>query len=378
MKNFPSIVRLFIISFCIVNCSAVLADDPVRVGWLGPMTGSIAKYGAYQAATIAEEDINREGGINGRPFKLIFEDGKGSGASAVSAVQKLLAVDKVQFIVGGHCTPESLPISSIVQQSGAVMLAAITSSPKLTSAGDNIFRITAVSTTGVDLLTKYIFSKSKAGTFGVVYEETDYALPLAMQFKNNLEAARGKIALYEGYLPGESDFRSLLTKIKSSHLDGLYLAVQSPDTAILIMQQMQQLGVSIPVFGNEIAGNALHAYKGDSKLFEGLTFPEPEFDPDNLQVKHLRASFKEKFNLDDLPFGFWTAEAYDAVRVMADAIKRCGNDVQAVKKCFYSIKNYQGASGSITIDSNGDGIRNYSVKKVQSGSIIKLLSSEPS
>ena len=108
-----------------LSCSLSLAQskavEPVTIGWIGSMTGPQQKWAAYEAAQIALEEINRQGGINGRPLRIIWEDGKGSGTAAAAAAQKLINVDHVKYILGGHCTPESLAIAPIAERAGVVM-----------------------------------------------------------------------------------------------------------------------------------------------------------------------------------------------------------------------------------------------------------------
>lgn len=347
-------------------------EAPIRIGWIGAMTGPVAKYGAYQAALLAQDDINAAGGINGHPLELVFEDGKCDPKTAVNAAMKLLNVDKVHFIVGGHCTPESLPISSLVERNKALMLAAITSSPKLSTAGDNVFRVTAVSTKGVDLQVPYAAEQMKLKRFAVVSEETDYARPLAEHFQEIFPKTGGEIVASESYSPGESDFRAILTKIKSKSPDGVYLGVQAPDRAILILQQMKDLGMHAAIFGNEITGNAFQSASDKKDLFEGVIFPEPQIDWNAAATHDFVERFKKRFNVESLPFGFWSAEAYDAVRLLAKMLGECGNDVEKVKHCLYQVKNYPGISGSIGIDTNGDGIRTYLLKTVRKGEISPL------
>lgn len=346
--------------------------SPVRVGWLGAMTGPVAKYGAYQAALLAMDDINAEGGINGRPLELIFEDGKCDSKTAVNAAMKLINVDKVHFINGGHCTPESLPISSLAERNKTVMLAAITSSPRLSNAGEYVFRVTAVSTKGVDLQVPYAAEKLSLRRFAILSEETDYARPLAEHFQEIFPKTGGTIVAAESYAPGDTDFRAILAKIKSKAPDGIYLGVQAPDRAILILQQMKDLGMRIAVFGNEITGNAFQAAAEKKELFEGTIFPEPQIDWNAPRTHDFVERFKKRFEVDSLPFGFWSAEAYDSVRLMAKVIADCGDDVEKVRQCLYQVKDYPGISGSIGIDAHGDGIRTYLLKTVRDGEIVPL------
>ena len=299
-------------------------------------------------------------------MELIFEDGRGDGRASVNAALKLINEDKVQFLIGGHCSPESIPIAPIAARSGILMLAAITSSPKLTGAGDTIFRVTAVSTVGVDLQTQYAKQQGHR-KFAIIYEETDYAQPLAERFRANLTRDAGEVLLYDSYLKDEHDFRSLITRIKAQRPEAIYLGVQSPDSATNFLRQLRELGVQSIVYGNELTGNAVGMAGAKVELFEGMIFPEPALDINSRAPHDFIERFKARFGGE--PFGFWSAEAYDAVRLLASVMNRCGTTVEQVKRCLYETKNYEGASGTIGIDSNGDGIRHYQLKIVRGGVI---------
>jgi len=340
--------------------------DPIKVGWIGAMSGAAAKYRAQEAALLAQDDVNAAGGILGRPLELIFEDGKGDSRSAVNAAMKLINESKVNFVVGGHCSPESIPIAPIASRAGVLMLAAITSSPKLTDAGDTIFRVTAVSTVGVDLQTDYA-QKHRHKRFAIIYEETDYAIPLAERFRDNLKRDGGEVTLYDSFLRDEHDFRSLVTRLKAQNVDAIYLGVQSPDSAVIFLQQLKELGVKAVVYGNELTGNAVSTAGAKIDLFDGMVFPEPILDLSRGMPREFVERFKARFGGE--PFGFWSAEAYDAVRLLASIMSRCGTEIEQVKRCLYDTKDYEGASGTIGFDKNGDGVRHYQLKVVSGGVI---------
>ncbi len=351
----------------LIEHKIILAEESINVGWIGPMSGATAKYGAFQAATLAEEDINRAGGINGKKIKLIFEDGKGGGLSAVMAAQKLVNIDKVKYILGGHSSPESLAIAPILEKAHVIMLAAITSSPSLTKAGDYIFRATAVSTIVAELLAPYAIEKLGLKRIAILYEETDYARPQAERFAELLSEHNAPAIDIQSYNPSETDFRTILSKFKIKKIDGLYVGVQSPDRALLILQQIKVLGLKAQLFGNEITGNSVSAYLDSRDLFEGLIYAEPPFNQDSNNTSAFINRFKKRFNTDSLPFGFWTAEAYDTVNLLAQVISECGDNVDKVKDCLYKIKDYDGVSAPISIDENGDGVRKYVIKQIRNG-----------
>jgi len=365
--TFKKLLTLFFLVI-VINFQS-FADDKstIEVGWVGSLTGPTAKYGAFQAAEIAEEEINARGGVLGKKFKLIFEDTHSSGREAVSSTLKLININKVKYILGGHSSPESIPIAPIVERNKVIMIAAMTSSPKLTDAGDYIFRVTAISLPVGELVAKHATQELKAKTIAIVYAETDYAEPVANHLKKEFTRLGGKVIRFDGYHTGETDFRPLLTRIKAKSPDAIYLGSQAQDSAELFLKQLKELNIKVQVYGNEITGNALFVSNRGKDLFEGLIFGEPFFDPNRKEAKDFIKKFKKKFSVKNLPLGILTAEAYDSVMILADAINRCGDNVEAVKKCLYQTKNFPGASGVINIDHNGDSIRNFSLKRITDG-----------
>ena len=348
-------------------------QSPIVVGWIGAMTGPVSKYAAFQSATLAMEDINRAGGIRGRELQLSFQDGKCTAKDAIDSANSLLEREKVNVVIGGHCSTESLAIAPLIERKGAIMMAASSSSPKLTGAGDHVFRVTAPFTIGIDLMVPYLIQERKFRKMAVLYEETEYAEGIAEYLRKEFSAKGGSVPIFLSYKLGESDFLSLVTKIKSANVDGLYLSVQSPDSALLALTKVAQLGLHLPLFGNEITGNSFQSANPENRaLFESLIFAEPFLPPNYQPAEEFTQSYKKRFKVDRLPNGFWSMEYYDAVRVVAAAMERCGFEVEAVKKCLYETKDFQGVSGHLGFDSNGDGIRQYRLKQIRGGIVEAL------
>lgn len=333
------------------------------------MTGPQQKWAAYEAAQMAYEEVNAAGGIKGRPLEIIWEDGKGSGTAAAAAAQKLISVDKVQYILGGHCTPESLPIAPIAERAGVVMLASITSNPYLTNAGDYIFRLTAVSTVGPEKVFQHA-SALGLKKYAVLYEESDYPRPQAEKFRDLVEQANLTLDVFDGMLSNETDFRSRISALRKRQPDGLYLASLAPDFAILLLRQLREMHLSTQLFGNENMGYAVRSAAANEKsLFEGLVFAASRCDEQAPKSKAFFDKFAQRYAGKAAPYGCYTAEPYDAVKLLAETISRCGDSPDAVKKCLYATTNYEGASGTFSFDSNGDVIRDYDLLQIRQGSI---------
>lgn len=362
------IVLLVLSAFFVLSPKKQESSEYV-IGYISSMTGPVAKYGAYEAGKLAMEHINENGGINGKPLRIIFEDGKCNGVEAVNAMNKLINIDKVDIVLGGHCSPESVAIASVAEKNKVIMLASISSSPALSNAGKYVFRTTPVSTTQSGLLADFVSKELKLKKFAVIYEITDYAKPIAESFKDSFVKNGGEVSLYEGYPAGTTDFRTILTKVKNSGVDGILISPQSPEASLNIMKQIKELGIKNMIFGNDAAANQVNIDSHPS-LYEGLIVATPAFDVvNNPKTKAFVEEYNKRFNTKALPYGVWTAESYDAVKIIAEGLSKYGDDVEKIRTYLSRLSNYSGVSGTITINEHGDGVRDYILRIVKDGKI---------
>ncbi|MBL8031327.1 MAG: ABC transporter substrate-binding protein, partial [Candidatus Doudnabacteria bacterium] len=120
----------------------VESSGPIKVGVILPLTGDAAAYGEpmRNALTLAADDVNKNGGVGGKDIVLIYEDGKCSGKDAASAASKLVSIDKVQVIIGGFCSSESLAALPVVETAKVALFSGGSSSPDLTGKSRFFFR----------------------------------------------------------------------------------------------------------------------------------------------------------------------------------------------------------------------------------------------
>ncbi len=359
------------VALCESEANEPLARAPIKIGWIGSMTGPLAKWGAYQAALLAQDEVNARGGVKGRQLEIVFEDAHADGKAAVSAFEKLTALDRVSFVLGGHCTPESLAIAPLAERKKILTIASITSTPKLTNAGDYIFRVTPVSIQLADVLAPYAYKVARVRKLAILYENTDYVQPPAERLSDLFKAEGGSVTSIDSFNREETDFRSILLRISAKRPDALYFGVQSPDTALVLARQFRQLGLSQKLFSNEqVAGAVLSAsepHAGD--ILNGVVFAEPVCDLSSPATSDFAKRYNERFHTGKLPFGCYTAEPYDAVKILTQALAECDENVECVKQAFYRTKNYSGASGVVTFDKNGDVSKTYVLKKITDGEV---------
>jgi branched-chain amino acid transport system substrate-binding protein len=346
-------------------------SNTVKVGWISDLSGSTSKWQAYEAASLAVDDINSAGGINGKKLELIVEDGKCDAKTAVDAVNKLIYVDKMKIILGGHCSAESVAIAPIAEKNKVIMLASITSNPYLTTMGDYVFRTTSVSTAQAPVMSEYAYKNLTLRKMAIITAQADYPRPIAQKMKEEFTKLGGKVVLYEEFDTKTTDFRDILTKIKNSQADSVFLSVAAPDSSLNFMKQAKEIGLNVTYLGNEGAGTPAIVEKNPD-LYEGFIMAYPDFDLNDPKTKDMVDRFRQRYN-SSLGYGIWTAETYDTVFITRDMIVKCGEvDTDCMKNFLYGIKDYHGVSGNITIDSNGDGVRVYTLKVVKNGNPVRI------
>ncbi len=190
-------------------------------------------------------------------------------------------------------------------------------------------------------------------------------------FQKAYEALGGKVVISETFVEAERDIKTTLTKLSQDEVDALVMFVQSSPTAAQILKQIRELGIKLPIFGNEIfAGDAV--VKTMPELAEGLVFAIPKLDIDHPRTKNLLEKYRIQYPNENPPNILYVATAYDAVYLAKEAIEHCDTDATCMKKYFYSLKDWEGAAGKLTFDQNGDPVYEYEIKTIRNGVIVEF------
>ena len=365
MKKEVRILALLLL----LTARGVIAEESIRIGWISPLTGPAAKYRVHESALIAVDEFNARGGINGQKVELIMEDAKCDGPAAALAAQKLISIDKVEIILGGHCSTETLAVAPIAQRSGVLLLASTSSSPAISNSGSFVFRSSPNSRSASKLLSKHLLNERKFKTLALLYDARAYPLAGAEELKKFFTKQGGKVIKDVSFMPGEQDFRSILSSITRLNPDALYIATQDQDSAFNLVRQIRELKITIPIYGNENVGNSVLTFPEEKSIFNGITFVEAAFNRNSKKVKKFAEKYTKRFGGHDLPYGFWTAESYDAVNLLLNTMKKCGTKATNVQRCFVEDKSIEGIAGTFHFDANGDAVRNYSLKQVINGHV---------
>lgn len=334
------------------NDSAVEDMSPVKIGWIGPLTGEAAIYGevAKKINEMAVEKINVDGGINGRSLEVVYEDGKCNGKDATNAMQKLVAVDKVQIVIGGFCSGESISATSIANQNQVVMLSPGSSSPELTRVGGDYFFRNFPSDA-----TQAVRLAEEAGKRGwknvaILQEQTDYAQALSEAFEKAFQE-KGGLVNVERFTTGNTDFKTSLTKLRVAEPDALFLSVQTVKPVEIIMRQLKELDWSPAIFSGNVMFEQAFVDKFKDQIENSFY---ATFDVSKSDIyKQFKSDFKEKHD-EEVPYETYAQTEYDAAFLVADALRSAGNDGKRLRDWFDTVENWEGVSGIINFDENGD------------------------
>ncbi len=346
--------------------SKVELSGPVKVGVILPLTGDAAAYGEpmRNALTLAVEDVNKGGGVDGKDITLIYEDGKCSGKDAASAASKLVNVDKVQVIIGGFCSSESLAALPVVETAKVALFSGGSSSPDLTGKSRFFFRDYPSDASQGKVLAELAWKRGiKKVAF--IQEQLDYPLGIYKAFSVRFQELGGAL-VKEEFPSNATDFRSSLTKLRSQNPDALFIDTQTGAGAERILKQLADLQWKPQLFLTDATAADAKTMETNKVQVEGAFAAEFGTDPTSPQFMHLADSYKAKYGAE-MPYASYTQTEYDAVLIVRDAIKAVGYDGTKIAEWARTLKDWPGASGKVTIGADGDRAGGHIPKVVRNG-----------
>jgi branched-chain amino acid transport system substrate-binding protein len=350
-----SLALLVILGFSTTAVQA--AEPPIKIGWVGPLSGVIASYGLdnKRGVEFAVEQINAKGGVNGRKIEVIYVDTKFDPAFAVQTVQRMAQQDKVIAIIGDIASSVSVALVPVTARLGLPQVASLAGTPKITEMGSKyIFRPYPSLAHTYSALAYYATNKLKYKRFATIAYNDEGGLAGIDVFTKALkETGKGEIVAAEVVPVDMKDFKAILGKLRDAKPEALVMAAAAPVSG-LISKQAREMGWNVQLLGHggfqavqeyrNIAGPA-----GDGMILlttyaPGLyTYPEAKKFVSDWQAAHN----------GELPRDL-EAHGYDQVNILAWALANTKYDRAAVRDQLSKLKDWKGAAGTYTFLSNGD------------------------
>jgi branched-chain amino acid transport system substrate-binding protein len=310
------------------------------------------------------EEINKEGGVLGKPIKLVLDDDRSMPGESATIVRKQIANDKVVAILGEFASSRSLEGGPICQENKIPMVSPGSTNPKVTEIGNYIFRTCFMDSFQGTVMARFALSKGYKKAAILTDEKQDYSKGLAQYFREVFTQNGGQIVKEQSYSGGDKDFRAQLTSIKSTKPDVIFVPGYYNEVA-LIARQARQFGVKAPFMGGDgWEGDALLKVAGNS--LDGCFF-STHFSADNQDpaVQAFINNYKAKFGM--VP-DCQAALGYDTVRILAEAIKRAGStDAAALRDAIAATKDFQGVTGKISLDAHRNASKPAVVQTIGGG-----------
>lgn len=336
--------------------AAFAENTAIKIAVAAPMSGPFAEMGEQirRGASMAIDDINAHGGIDGRKIEIDVADDKGDGKTA-QAVAKNLAKSGVKFVVGHFNSGASIAASEVYAKTGVFMISPASTNPFFTERGAKAKQLwNTHRTSGRDdvqgtMLGRYIADKFPGKNVAVLDDGTPYGQGLSSKAKEALRSAGKPAALSASIKFGQKDFSKLVARLKDKQVSLIFFGGLDKDMGNLI-QQSDKAGLKLQF----VAGDGIYTYDFPQiagAAAEGTLMAFSREDRSNPDAQAVVSRFRAQ--------GFepeaYTLKAYAAVQVIAKGMEFAGSsEPKAVADAVRTGRPIPTVLGLLSFDSIGD------------------------
>jgi len=370
------------IATALLSCSALLfagsalAADTIKIGYNIPMTGDIPKVGESSklSAEMLKADINGAGGleVGGKKYMLefIYEDNESKAESAVTTALKLIEKDSILAMIGPNSSKQAVPAGQVADDNSTVMVTPWSTNPDTTKDRPWVFRAAFLDPFQGPVAVNFAVKTFGAKTAAVLYDlSNDYSKGLAEIFRDVFEEklGEGSVVAFESHGTKDQDFSAQLTKIISAKPDFIFVPDNYNQVA-LIVPQSRKLGYTGQFMGSDAWGSSeLMTLCGDD--CKGLYFST------HYAAAGATGATKEFIDRYTKEYGYTpddvAALTWDATKIVLQAIQNTGGltgklrrDRKAIRDAMAEIPSFDGITGSMKFDEQGDPVKCAVVVKI--------------
>lgn len=343
------------------------SGDKVRIGVFMSTTGTTANFGisSVNGIKLATDEVNAAGGINGKQVELLVQDDRSDASEAATIVTKFVTQDQVNAVIGEVASSRSIAAAPIAQNAKIPMLTPSSTNPEVTKKGNFIFRSCFIDPYQGAAIAQFAAKTLGAKTAAIMVDrKNDYSTGLEKVIDQTFTKLGGKIVATQSYQEGDQDFNAQLTSLKGSNPEVIFVPGYYNDVG-LIAKQARDKGITVPLIGGD-GWDSEQLYKIGGKALNGSYFTNhySPYDTDPKVVKFVN-DYKAKYG--STPDAL-AATAYDAARIMFDAIKRSkslsGPDI---RDSLAATKDFPGVTGTVTFNENRDAVKPIVMIEIKDG-----------
>lgn len=358
----------------LAGCSGAGESKVIKIGAVYELTGGTATFGnsALNGAKLAVKEMNAKGGVLGKQVELAVADNKGEPSEATNAMTKVVTQDKVVAVTGFTTSSNAIAASTVAESNGIPFITAAATNPKVTvdeKSGEvkkNIFRVCFIDPFQGTVGANFVLNSLKAKKAVILIDNSsDYSKGLAQFFKDAFTKGGGEIVGEEAYLQKDQDFKTILTKIKSSNPDVIYVPGYYEEVGKIIKQARELEIKAAFVGGDGWDSPKLLEIAGAPALNNTYFTNHYSVEDTSPASKAFVDAYKKEYN--EIPDAM-AVLGYDAANVMMDAIKRANSEDPAkIRDALAATKDFAAVTGKITLNDKHDAVKGAVIIEFKDG-----------
>lgn len=349
--------KLFLTIGCLVSLiiasNVEAAAPPIKIGGLFAVTGPASFLGEPErnTAEMVVNDLNKKGGIKGRPLQLIAYDTQGDATKAVQAATRLIKEDKVVAIIGPSTTGDTMAVIPLVEKARIPLISCAAGIKITDPVKPWVYKTAQNDSLAVARIYEYLV-RHKMKRVAILTVSDSFGSSGREQLKLHAPRYHIEIVSDDTYGPKDTDMTPQLTKIRNSNAEALICWGTNPGPAI-VARNAKQLGVKLPIFmSHGVSSKKFIELAGDAS--EGIILPSgrvlvadllPKSDKQKKALLAYVNSYKNNFKREGDHFG---GHSWDAMMLLKTAIERGGENPAAIRAQLEKIRNFPGIGGVFT------------------------------
>lgn len=368
----------FVLAGCGGNSANNSADsDVIKVGVYEPLTGTNAAGGemTVEGIKLANKMYPE---VLGKKVELKIMDNKSEKQEAANAVSRLVD-EGVHVIIGSYGSSLSMAGGPVAKDAGVPVIGCSPTNPAVTLGNEYYFRVCFIDPFQGTVMAKYAVEELGAKTAAIIQDvQQDYSVGLNNYFEKAFKELTGDENAIVGkvnYNTGDKDFSAQLTEVKSKNPDVIFAPGNFAESGILV-EKAREMGITAPILGGDTweAPEFLNRVGNLKDIYFSTHFTAEQ------PVTDVSSEFMNKFKEEypDKDLNAFAALGFDAYLIALDAIERAGStDREAIREALSETADFEGSTGIISLDANGDATKTAIIKKVEDGKFVYVTKVDP-
>ncbi len=333
-----------------LSAGMVFAAEPIKVGALFSVTGPPSFLGEPErnTAQMVVDDINKAGGIKGRPIELVVYDTTGDPTKAVQLATKLIKDDKVVAIIGPSTTGETMAVKPVTEREQIPLISCAAGIKIADPVNPCTFKTAQNDTLAVERIYEHL-KKNKISKVAILTVSDGFGASGREQLKSQAANFGITLVVDDTFGPKDTDMTAQLTKIRGSEAQAIICWGTNPGPA-LVAKNVRQLGIKLPLFmSHGVSSKKFIELAGEAA--EGIILPTgrvivadrlPDSDPQKKALMTYVMNYKQHYGVEGDHFG---GHAWDAMMLLKKALDQGADTPSAIRDQLEKVSGFAGIGG---------------------------------